>query len=140
LVTYQTFHNVYVYSATKLWAAYGAAIGVSLLIVCIGMIAIIKNGASYSIGFSTIFRIAKGAKVEVDFKNDDFGGTDPLPWHLKVARVEFSKTESNYQLLNEMTCKDHDSRPKHANGESTWFRRMRKGYLDRRSGQLKRSS
>ena len=50
------------------------------------MVAIFFNGASYSDNFSTIFRVARGAEIEV-IRDEDLDGKDPLPRHLSKAPI-----------------------------------------------------
>ena len=86
-VTFHAFHNVYVYSALKLWIAYGLAILFTATASVIGLFAMDANGASYSHNFSSIFRAARGAKISVELKDEDTLGNDPLPSYLSAANV-----------------------------------------------------
>jgi hypothetical protein len=102
-VTSHTYHNEYVYSASKLWIAYGIAIFVATVISVIGVIVIYVNGASHSFDFSSIFRFAWGATISDPVKDEDALGQDPLPVYLAAATVTFAagpKKEHEYQEVN----------------------------------------
>lgn len=86
-VTYNTYHNVYAYSPTKLWIAYGVAILFAVISSLMGLFAIAANGASYSHSFSSIFRFARGATMSVELKHSDTFGRDPLPNYLSRAKI-----------------------------------------------------
>ena len=90
-VTLPAFRNVYVYSALKLWAAYGVAVFLAGLAVFLGLVTICLNGVSYSSTFSTVFRVARGADVSVELQEEDLDGRDPLPKHLAKAQVSFGE-------------------------------------------------
>ena len=79
-VSFQFTQNYYVYSAVKLWIAYGLAILLSTTAAAIGIVALIASGASYSDNFSSIFRVAQRSLVKV--KDEDTDGRDPLPSYL----------------------------------------------------------
>ena len=86
-VTQHNYHNVYVYSATKLWLAYGLSLGFTAIGVAVGLGAVFSNQASYNGSFSTIFRVARGAAVSVRMQDTDLDGKDPLPRSLGKAEV-----------------------------------------------------
>lgn len=86
-ITLRNFHNVYVYSATKLWLAYGLSILFTLVATAIGFWALVTEGASYRDNFSTVFRIARGADVSVAMNEEDLDGNDPIPAHVKNASI-----------------------------------------------------
>ncbi|KAK5167743.1 uncharacterized protein LTR77_007442 [Saxophila tyrrhenica] len=88
-VTHRTFHNVYTYSKTKLWITYSVAITVTAITAILGLIAVAASGASYSSSnsFSSAFRLARGAMLSTDMRNEDFDGRDPLPAHLAKAKM-----------------------------------------------------
>ena len=71
----------------RLWIAYGLGILFSAIAAAIGLLALIANGVSYSPEFSTIYRLALGARTDVDIKREDLDGTDPLPAYLSKARI-----------------------------------------------------
>lgn len=86
-VTLNNFHNIYVYSAMKLWIPYGIAILITSIGACVGLWSIALSKASYSDNFSTVFRVARGALLTVDVDPSDLRGEDPVPLKLKVAPV-----------------------------------------------------
>ena len=65
-VTLETYQNIYTYDRATLWIAYGVPILLTTLAVIAGMITIISTGASYSNDFSTVFRISRIAKLDLE--------------------------------------------------------------------------
>ncbi|RSL64595.1 hypothetical protein CEP53_003997 [Fusarium sp. AF-6] len=90
-VTFSTMHPVYIYARNRLWFAYGLGISCSTLIVCIGMLAIYMNGASFSNTFSTLLRLGRGASLSSEIEKVDLDGRDPLPEYIKDMKIKFSK-------------------------------------------------
>ena len=88
-VTHVTFHNVYFYSAFKLWIAYSIALAFAALAVVVGLFSIHVNKASFSNNFSTILRIAKRADTNVNILENDTDGANPLPDYIGNATVVF---------------------------------------------------
>lgn len=88
-VTHHKYHNVYTYSAWKLWTAYGIAILFATIAVFIGLETMASSGVSYSDNFSTIFRIARGAEVDKPILEKDLDGKDPLPDYMAGSEVYF---------------------------------------------------
>jgi hypothetical protein len=86
-VTFGDYRNTYVYSAAKLWVAYGVVILLVAIIVICGLIVMAKNGASFSANFSSIFRAARGSGISTEIKEEDMGGEDPLPKYLNHAKI-----------------------------------------------------
>lgn len=88
-MTHQTFHNVYTYSKAKLWIAYSSAIIVTAIAAILGLVAVAASGASYSgsNSFSSAFRLARGAYLNTDVREEDLDGRDPLPEHLAKAKM-----------------------------------------------------
>ena len=85
-----TYHNVYSYSAFKLWIAYSLSLALATLAVAIGLFSIYFNHASYNNSFSTILRIAKGAELSAVILDHDTDGACPLPDYIGKATVKFS--------------------------------------------------
>lgn len=83
------------YSAEKLWLAYGIAILFTLIAVVIGLYIIMSTGTSYSNNFSTIFRKARGAESDVVIHPGDHDGKYPLPDYLKKATIRFPASGGN---------------------------------------------
>lgn len=88
-VTFSNYHNVYIYSASKLWLAYGSAILASAAAVVAGLLALRANGVSYTDSFSTALRTTRNAELTVSIHRLDIGGHDPLPRYLADAEVTF---------------------------------------------------
>jgi hypothetical protein len=86
-VTLHKFHDVYVYSAARLWLADGIAIFFTAVSSAIGLRALVATGASYSQDFSTMFRIGRGAFMSTEAKKEDMDGKDELPKYLEEAQV-----------------------------------------------------
>lgn len=86
-VTLTSYHNIYVYTRSILWTAYGIAIGVTFLSVLAGSLVYLSNHGSYSSRFSTIFRVTRGATVSAEISMEDCNGLDPLPEHLVSAEM-----------------------------------------------------
>ena len=99
-VTRPLYQNMYVYSAIKLWAAYGVAILLASLAVLLGLITMFLNGAAYSQTFSTVFRAARGAGMSEKIRDSDVAGEDPLPKRLATAQILFAFTENDEQERN----------------------------------------
>lgn len=91
IVTLPAYRNVYVYCPMKLWAAYGAAVFLTLIAVLSGAVAMYMNGACYSENFSTVFGAVSGAEMDGEIKEEDAGGEDPLPAYLAETRVRFRR-------------------------------------------------
>jgi hypothetical protein len=81
-VTTTTYSNVYIYSATMLWLAYGLAIGVSLISIIVGFVSVTANKGSYSDNFSTVLRVAHNAWVSEPLQLEDATGKEPIPEHV----------------------------------------------------------
>jgi hypothetical protein len=92
-VKVQTYHNVYVYEARKLWIAYGSAILFATFAVALGLYTIVATGASYSNEFSTILRVGRHTHLPegVSPRFDD--GRDPLPKDLAKATLTVVRQE-----------------------------------------------
>ena len=106
-VTIHSYHNVYAYSAMKLWIAYGLAIFAAIFALAFGLSAILANGASYSHTFSSIYRAARGSAMSVALKEEDTDNSDPLPEYLARAKVRLPRPgvpqeDSDVQLLNQV--------------------------------------
>ncbi|CAI7599362.1 unnamed protein product [Penicillium discolor] len=86
-VTINSYRNVYVYTRSILWAAYGTAIGVTVLCVTAGILLYLSADGSYTSKFSTIFRVTQGAMVSIDLGMKDYSGLDPLPDHIANAQM-----------------------------------------------------
>ena len=88
-VSSPTFHNVYFYAESKLWIAYGIALGISAIALIAGLVSIWINQTTYSDRFSTILRVAGSADLEVEILERDMDGHDPLPKYIGQAEITF---------------------------------------------------
>ncbi|GAB7365597.1 hypothetical protein MBLNU230_g6666t1 [Neophaeotheca triangularis] len=122
-VTFGEYHNVYEYSAGKLWLGYGVAIAVATLAVIWGFSITWSSGAFYSNNFSTIFLAARNAEIDHDTAYSS--GQDPLPKPLSRASVRF----------DQMPSPDENDRedPKQATAHTTLLRTIT-GELQERTG------
>jgi hypothetical protein len=72
----------------KLWAAYGAALALTVAAVLLGIVSLCLHGVSYSNKFSTILLAGRGAELDVHVLDADLGASDPLPAYLQKAKVQ----------------------------------------------------
>ncbi|KOC11224.1 hypothetical protein AFLA70_262g001331 [Aspergillus flavus AF70] len=86
-VTITSYHSIYMYTRSILWAAYGTALGATALSVIVGVLVYFSNDGSYSTKFSTVFRVTQGAKVSTNLSMKDYSGLDPLPDHIAKAKM-----------------------------------------------------
>ncbi|KAL2689019.1 hypothetical protein Neosp_003070 [[Neocosmospora] mangrovei] len=93
----------------RLWLIYGLAIGLSTLVVAVGLLMVALNGISYSDSFTTILRLAKGADLSVEINEADLDGRDPLPKYLKAATIKFQKGTGDTAVFNAGSDTDQDS-------------------------------
>ena len=105
-MTLPAYRNIYVYSAFKLWAAYGAAIFLALLTVLLGLVVMFLNGVSYSANFSAVFLAARAAVLSEMIRERDLGGEDPLPKYLKGAQVSFEQSPAEEKDLHYVRSRD----------------------------------
>ncbi|PIA93527.1 hypothetical protein CB0940_03962 [Cercospora beticola] len=98
-VTINRMGNVYSYSAEKLWLAYGLAISIAIISVAIGLLAIFRSGASFTLNFSTIVRATRTADVSIEMDEQSLPGKDPLPKSWKRARFTIQPVAA-YQVNN----------------------------------------
>lgn len=99
-VTLPLYQDIYVYSAIKLWAAYGVAVFLAVLAILLGFVTMLLSGASYSNSFSTIFLAVQGATVSEKIGDHDMAGEDPLPKRLATAQVSFVFPVRDEKLLD----------------------------------------
>jgi hypothetical protein len=100
-VTFLGYQNVYIYSASQLWLAYGIAIATAIVVLSIGMFVIFANSATYSFNFSSIFLFARGASIDEDLKHEDTSAQDPLPAYWAKARVRYGNSKNKLQIYGE---------------------------------------
>ncbi|KAI1352259.1 hypothetical protein F5Y01DRAFT_324490 [Xylaria sp. FL0043] len=89
-VTAFTYHNIYTYTPSILWLAYGIAIGITTLGVAAGYIVVTLAGGGYSTKFSTILRVVHNVRLSDSIEMEDTTGKDPLPSRLEKTRVYIS--------------------------------------------------
>ena len=92
-VTFPTYHNVYSYSAGKLWIAYGIATFFAFLLTAFGLVTIVLNNATYSMDFSTTFRVAREAYIDAEIRAEDTLGRSPLPSYLAKSKIWLSAND-----------------------------------------------
>ncbi|KAI0206812.1 hypothetical protein F4808DRAFT_454730 [Astrocystis sublimbata] len=93
-VSSTTYALEYGYNANQLWTAYGVAIAITLVSICIGFMAIGGNGATYSNDFSSVYRITHQAILSVTMQQEDTDATNPLPNYLGKSYLRLVGTRS----------------------------------------------
>ncbi|KUM58723.1 hypothetical protein ACN42_g8440 [Penicillium freii] len=109
-VTINSYRNVYVYTRSILWAAYGTALGVSALCVTAGILLYLSADGSYTTKFSTIFRVTQGAMVSIDLDMKDHSGLDPLPDHIANAQMTTGYNQDYPAKMSSTTPLGHPHR------------------------------
>jgi hypothetical protein len=105
-VTIQTWRNIYMYSPAFLWLPYAVSIALATVVVGLGSICLVSNGASFSTSFSTILRVSREASLTTPVREVDADGCDPLPKYLAKAELSFPSSsgvvdETAYKSLEE---------------------------------------
>ncbi|GAB7344240.1 hypothetical protein MBLNU457_2124t1 [Dothideomycetes sp. NU457] len=93
VVTTYAEQNFYVYSAWRLWIAYGLAIAFTTFAVGTGIFAILENEGTYTNDFSTVLRIVHSGKLVVDLDDKDTDARGPLSDKLANATVTLAKPD-----------------------------------------------
>jgi hypothetical protein len=96
-----TYHNVYVYTARRLWIAYALAASCATIAVALGLYTIVATGASYSNEFSTILRVSRHAHLDKEVSDGAADGRDPLPKYLAKATLTVVKQDETDSSLEE---------------------------------------
>ncbi|OQE10102.1 hypothetical protein PENFLA_c093G02106 [Penicillium flavigenum] len=109
-VTINSYRNIYIYTRSVLWAAYGTALGVTALCVTAGILLYLSTDGSYSSKFSTIFRVTRGAMVSVDLSMKDYSGLDPLPDHIANAEITTGYNQGYLATTSSTTPLGHPHR------------------------------
>lgn len=86
-VTFNTYHNVYVYAYATPWVAYGLAIFFTAIAMALGMLAIALNNGTYTNDFSTILRTSRAAEMSEEVREEERDGRQPLPRLLAKAQI-----------------------------------------------------
>ena len=97
-VTYNTYHNVYIYSAITLWVAYGLAILFTLVALMLGMVSLALNKGSFKNDFSTVLRNTRMVAMTEELHHDEVDGRQPVPKRLAGARVMMGSPSSQVQI------------------------------------------
>ena len=98
--------NRYQYNARSLWIAYGTGIGLTLLAVCLGLLAFKVNGASHDNVFSTLLSISRDPDLANLFPPCCHGKL-PLPKATMKAKLIVESMKDGGQSL----CWQGDHRP-----------------------------
>ncbi|KAK4565306.1 hypothetical protein LTR86_003923 [Recurvomyces mirabilis] len=111
LVTYVQYHNIYIYSAKTLWAAYAAAVALTIIVLGIGLLSLVLNDGSFANDFSTVLRVARSAPMSDEILPQDSDGRQPLPKHLTKARVMLSAKRVPLTDKGSMAASDETRNP-----------------------------
>jgi hypothetical protein len=103
-VSIRTWQTTYVYSRSKLWAAYGAAIISTICALIIATSAVWKNGETYSNNFSTLLVAGHASEFGVEVAVGDRSGSDPLPLYLKKTTIGFQVEPPLLEEMQSMTA------------------------------------
>jgi hypothetical protein len=95
-VTFHNNHNIYLYSKSTLWIAYGSALFFTLMAMLIGLLSMLKNNVAYANNFSTVLRVAKIATMDVEVLDEEGDGRQPLP--ARLARLGCECLYRTWQL------------------------------------------
>ena len=87
-VTSRISRIVYIYSARRLWLAYGLGLVLTLLVAIVGCWNVISADASYTNRFSTVLRTTRGLELDALVATDYRNGEDPVPRAIKRARLD----------------------------------------------------
>lgn len=94
-VTIYNPQNVYVYSSQNLWIAYGLAIAAASLATISGFVAVLINGKSFSVSFSSILRITRSPELAEIMAAKDTAGVEPLPKYLSRVNLSMQTVPRN---------------------------------------------
>lgn len=97
-VTFNLFHNVYIYSAPTLWGAYGVAIFLTLIALTLGFWSLLLNQGSFTNDFSTVLRTSWAGHLDEEVRIGDRDGRQPLPNYLSNARFWLGVDKSGSRL------------------------------------------
>ncbi|KAF1971258.1 hypothetical protein BU23DRAFT_471246 [Bimuria novae-zelandiae CBS 107.79] len=95
LVNRTRFQSTFIYDAKKLWACYSPVILATLIILIVGAWDIVKDGTTFSVGFSRIMVTTRNTTLD-DISRGACLGNDPFPLELMHTRLKFG-------VLNEPT-------------------------------------
>ena len=83
----RTSRNIYVYSPTRLWLAYGLGLGLTFVVAAVGCWNVFSANASYSNRFSTVLRTTRGLELDALVEKSHRNGEDPVPRAIKRAQL-----------------------------------------------------
>ncbi|KAI1337800.1 hypothetical protein F5Y15DRAFT_417591 [Xylariaceae sp. FL0016] len=75
ITAYSTF---FICSTIKQWTAHGVVTLVSILANLLGIYAMDSNGASFTSDFSSVYRVAYRALLDITITSEDIDGSEPL--------------------------------------------------------------
>ncbi|KAJ5197585.1 hypothetical protein N7449_008064 [Penicillium cf. viridicatum] len=116
-VTINSYRNIYVYTRSILWAAYGTALGITALCVTAGILLYLSADGLYTGKFSTIFRVTQGAMVSIDLGTKDYSGLDPLPDHITNAQMATGYNQDYPARMSSTTPLGHPHRESAASSQ-----------------------
>ncbi|KAJ9491900.1 hypothetical protein VN97_g1351 [Penicillium thymicola] len=116
-VTINSYRNIYVYTRSILWAAYGTALGITALCVTAGILLYLSADGSYTSKFSTIYRVTQGAMVSVGLGMKDYSGLDPLPDHIANAQMTSGYNQDYPARMSSITPPGHPHRESAASSQ-----------------------
>jgi hypothetical protein len=73
--------KIYTYQPFDLWFAYGIALLCNALCFLIGIIALHRNGLSYSNDFTTVLRTTRNPNLDLLVTESESNGAAPVPKH-----------------------------------------------------------
>ncbi|KAL1600617.1 hypothetical protein SLS60_007003 [Paraconiothyrium brasiliense] len=82
------FQSTFIYNPEKLWACYAPVIFVTFGILIIGAWNIMKDGTTFSVGFSRIMVTTRNTTLD-DISRGACLGNDPFPLELMHTRLQF---------------------------------------------------
>lgn len=90
-VEMQATENVWVYEPLLLVSVYAVAAVVDVLVMCVGLWAVVKNGGTSGFEFARVVATTRGLDREVVKEWED--GLDPVPEKVEKRRVRYGLIE-----------------------------------------------
>ncbi|KAI1806498.1 hypothetical protein F4811DRAFT_132375 [Daldinia bambusicola] len=87
-ITVPTPKNFYYYNSRTLLSAYSVAIAITLLCVCVGFVALMKNGYTSSLSFSTVLLTTRNPDLDRLSMGNTLGA-QPLPTRIRATKLQF---------------------------------------------------
>ncbi|KAI1463117.1 uncharacterized protein F4812DRAFT_284822 [Daldinia caldariorum] len=87
-ITVPTAKNFYYYNSRILLLAYSVAVVFTLLCVCVGLVALMKNGYTSSTAFSTVLLTTRNPDLDRLSMGNTLGA-QPLPNRISATRLQF---------------------------------------------------